>query len=454
MGVIRNTMFWWRLQSTMARLHGLMENHPSWVGGLAMGFLPLLSAIFFRTYSYHVTPDWFEQFRQFDALFVMFELWVIFIARDKGIKYAKLAASLSTGERIAACIFFGTFWVSSIFVSQMPAVSAVRVVIWCIHIAFGCAVFHLTGALTLTGMERFAKACFLGLCAYAPILAAHFAFPPDVASLPEQAIIWTSALPGYLSVRLFGFTTATLALLAIGLLWHRNRFALADWWLYIGLALSLTLTFWSGTRGGIYAILLASLTLPFLARTRPRLVWLGGIGATTLIAVLLSEWLYQPDSAFGLFRVENSQSGGNFTSGRYEIWLQSIKLITQRPLLGWGESASIWLLENNPGHQQPHNAILQMLLSWGGIATAAALYIIFRVARILFANVHRDQTLIVPVTVLLGLTVMSSVDGILYNPRTTIIVIFAAASALAIIPQNYRQDRLFVLNHSDETAPA
>lgn len=433
----------------MARLKAWIEVHPAWAWGSAVGFLPFVSAILFRTYSFHVTPEWYELFRQFDVLFVMLELGVIFFARERGMQYAKLWTRLSMKERLAACVFLGTFWISSVFVSQVPALSTVRIVIWCIHIAFACAVFHLSGTVAIAGMERFAKACFLGLCAYVPVLAVHFAIPSGAAQPPEGLVIWTSALPGYLSVRLFGFTMAALTLLAVGLLWHRSRIALSDWWLYAGLIISLTFTFWSGTRGGFYAVFLASFSLPLLARKRPHFVWVAAIAAATLLAALLSESLYQPDAAFGLFRSESSYIGKTYTSGRYEIWLRSIELIAQRPLLGWGESAIMWLLNDNAGHQQPHNVLLQMLLSWGAIATVAASYLLIRLARALIVGARRESTVLAPVIVLLGLAVMSSVDGILYNPRTTILVIIAAASALAIILERQGSETACLTGRSD-----
>ena len=423
----------------MGGWHVWIKRHPAWAWGLSVGFLPVLSGILFRTYSYHVTPDWYEVCRQFDALFVMFEVAVILIARERGMNYGRLVAGLSTGEKIAACTFLATFWISSIFVSQVPALSAFRVVAWCIHIAFGCSVFYLSATISQKGMERFSMACFLGLCAYVPLLVAHFAFPPEAASRSGEVIVWSSALPGYLSVRLFGFTTAVLALMAIGLLWPRRRVVFSDWWVYAGLVLSLTLTFWSGTRGGIYAILLGSLALPFLARERPRFLWLCVIVAATVVAWMVSEMLYQPNSAFGLVRSESGQLGSTFTTGRYDIWLKTIALIAQRPLLGWGESAIMWLLPNDAGNQQPHNALLQMLLSWGAVATAAALYLIYRLARVLVGSSRNERIAITPTGVLVGLAVMSSVDGILYNPRTAMLAVIAAASALAIVCRNSNQ---------------
>ena len=414
------------------QISAFAKNNPCWAWGVALGFLPVFSGLLFRTYSYHLEPFWYEQLRQFDFLFVAFEMAVILAARARGLDYGVLAAKLSTSERWAFAIFLATFWVSSVFVSQLPAVSILRIVFWFIHLAFGCAVFHLAGVITQAGTDRFAKGCFVGLCCYLPILATHFSFPPDPASLAGGKIIWSSAVPGYLSVRLFGFTTATLALLAIGQLWHRHRFSSADWWLYGGLTIALALTFWSGTRGGFLAVFFATLALPIVARTKPPVVWCIVVAAATLMSIALSELLYKPDASFGLFSGRNIGLGSDFSTGRYEIWAQSVVLIAERPIFGWGESAIWWLLENNSGHQQPHNALLQLLLSWGAIATAAALYLVYRATRVLFSSITREPTLVTPVLVLLGLAIMSLVDGILYNPRTAILVIVALASALAI----------------------
>ena len=210
----------------MERANASASERRFWLAGLALGLLPTLSGILFRTYSYHVTPGWYEQLRQIDALFVAFEFCVIFLARKHGMDYARLAAGLARPDRIAAGVFLATFWISSVFFSQFPPVSSLRIVIWLTHFAFAFAVFHLSRTMTRQAVEDFAKGCFLGLCTYVPILAAHFALAPDPASLPGKAVIWSSAVPGYLSVRLFGFTTAALALLAIGVLWTRSRFAL------------------------------------------------------------------------------------------------------------------------------------------------------------------------------------------------------------------------------------
>jgi hypothetical protein len=431
-----------------AGFKAISHTDPSWSWGLAIGFLPVASALLFRTYSYHVSPFWYEELRQFDTIFVVFELAIIAFARSAQFDVKKLWRSLPVTDQIATAIFLITFWISSVFVSDVPALSVIRVLIWLVHLGFACAVFHLTGARSSVSVDRFAKASFVGLCAYVPLLAVHFAFLPDPASLPGQEIIWSSAVPGYLSVRLFGFTTAALALLAIGLLWHRNRFSRADWWLHAGFILSLTLTFWSGTRGGYYAVILASFALPFIARRMPTKVWVVSLVSGTVVAGGLSLQLFQPDSSFGLFG-HGGELGNGFSSGRYEIWIRSLQLIAARPLFGWGESAIWWLLENNPGHQQPHNALLQMLLNWGAIATSAAVYLLFRVARILVGQAAHQPILLTPVVVLTGLAIMSSVDGILYNPRTMMLVIFAGASSLAMALQARRGEHAELVKQGD-----
>jgi exopolysaccharide production protein ExoQ len=417
---------------TYASPLGWLVREPLWAWALLLAFLPVLSGVIFRTYSYHVTPGWLELYRQFDAPFVLFEIAVALYARERGLNMAAQLSRLSTSERVAAALFFTTFWIASAFVSQVPGLSLLRIVTWVVHIWFGFALFHLMRGVTADGTACVAKAALIGLCAYVPLLVLHFALAPDPAAVPGGRIIWSSALPGYLSVRLFGFTTAVAAILLAAVAWQRRKSSDRTGWVYAGFLLALTLTFWSGTRGGYIAVLIVLAVLPLMARANPGLRWLMAMALCVLVAAVVSEWLPHPDSGFGLFRTSDGWGANQFTSGRMEIWLQTIGWISERPLLGWGESATLWLLKDGAGHQQPHNALLQMLQSWGVVATAAALFLAARAAARILVALPREPLLIVPTAALLGLAVMASVDGILYNPRTTLLVVVALSSALVL----------------------
>ncbi len=420
------------MEIRMQKIFGWIRNEPYWAFGLLLGFLPVVAGLIFRTYTYNVAPFWLENLRQVDVLFIVFEIAIVLVARERGMGYLDHLRELSWVSKLAALIFILTFWWSSLFVSQAPALAMFKIMVWIVHIAFGLAIYHLAKGMTLADIEVLSKGLFWGLCAYTPILFLHFCYAPPEGGVPGGKIIWASGLPGYLSVRLLGFYTAALSVLALALLWGRQRFKRADLWLYCMLTLSLTVTFWSGTRSGVYAILIAFMLILLLSRSLPSKFWMLALFLSSAAAFWLSEQFYQPTHEFGLLRLGGDE-GSNFVTGRDIIWTFAAEKIGERPLFGWGEAAIVWLHERGAFYQQPHNAFLQMLLHWGTIATVSAILILSMTARTIILEIRRVHALLPLVAVLLALTAMSMVDGILYHPRIAILVIAAVASSLAIV---------------------
>lgn len=416
----------------MGRISDWVRKEPYWVFGLLLGFLPVLAGLIFRTYTYNVAPVWFENLRQIDALFVVFEIAVIIVAREIGMKYLEPLRELNNSTKLAALVFFLTFWWSSIFVSQMPALAIFKAMAWIVHFTFGLSVYYLSKNMTIIKIEAVSRGLFWGLCAYTPILFLHFYLAPLESEVHGGRIVWASALPGYLSVRLLGFYTTALAVLALGLLWSRQQFRRADVWLYSMLGLSFVITFWSGTRSGVYAILIVSAAAPILFGRFPTKLWIGSFLIASIGAFWLSEQLFQPSHEFGLLRL-GGNGGSSFVTGRDIIWTFAVEKIIERPLFGWGEAAIVWLHESGAFYQQPHNALLQMLLHWGAIATVSVICILALITKAILSEMRQIYALQPLVAVLLALTVMSMVDGILYHPRITIFVVLTATCSLAII---------------------
>lgn len=408
------------------------KSEPYLAFGLLLGSLPVLAGLVFRTYTYNVAPFWLENLRQIDVLFIVFEIAVILVARERGMRYLDPLRELSLVSKLAALLFFLTFWWSSLFVSHVPGLAMFKIMVWIVHFAFGLAIYHLAQKMTFADIEAVSKGLFWGLCAYTPILFLHLYFAPPESEVFGGKIIWASAIPGYLSVRLLGFYAAALSVLALGLLWSRQRFKQTDLWLYCMLALSLTITFWSGTRSGVYAILIVFVLIPVLYRRLPSSIWVLALILSSATAFWLSEQFYQPTYEFGLLRF-GGDDGSNFLTGRNIIWAFAIEKIVERPIFGWGEAAIVWLHENGAFYQQPHNAFLQMLLHWGVIATASAILVLSVTARTIILEMRTVYALLPLVAVLLALATMSMVDGILYHPRIAILVAITVASSLAAI---------------------
>ena len=402
--------------------------------GLIVGFTPVLAGLLFTTYGYHVSPAWAEGLRQLDAPFILVELTVVFWARHAGMDYRAVFALLDRPARIAVLIFLSTFWLSSVFVSEHPAYSTLRAAYWIIHVAFGFAVFHLAGAISRAGLIRCGVAAVAGFVAFLPLIAIHFVSAPDPSQVREGQIIWSSAIPGCLSIRHLGIWTAMVLALAIGTLWVRNEKQRDHWLTYVFIALATAVLFWSGTRGGVYGLAGALVVSLAIIRSAPPLRSLAFTGIAIGAGIFVSELWLPPDGAFGFLSRAATGSSDDLqavTSSRTVLWIAMVKAFIESPIIGVGEGAVFWLTAiGDARHVQPHNAVVQMLSTWGLIASVAAGYLVARLLWLVHRMARRDAIMIPVVLMIDCLLIMSLADGVLYFSR--FIMWFAAAGAISL----------------------
>lgn len=121
----------------------------------------------------------------------------------------------------------------------------------------------------------------------------------------------------------------------------------------------------SSSRAAIYGSLLGVLVVAVVVRRRARR-WLGG--ALVAIALGSATWFVWMSvvgiGAGGLTRLAEK---GLDSSGRLDIWGETISLIGRRPLLGIGPEHYAYYGTFRPAH--PHSAPLQLLAEWGIPAT-------------------------------------------------------------------------------------
>ena len=89
----------------------------------------------------------------------------------------------------------------------------------------------------------------------------------------------------------------------------------------------------------------------------------------------------------------------NFSNSlRFEVWSNTIKLISQKPLLGWGSStfAIIYQLQNkitlyafNPEHA--HNIVLQLAYSYGIIVALFLSLLVFFILLFAYNKIFRNN---------------------------------------------------------------
>ena len=143
--------------------------------------------------------------------------------------------------------------------------------------------------------------------------------------------------------------------------------------------ISLAFIVWTGSRGGLFALIgLAAAAVLFLPGWR-RVValWRNLIVISLPAAALALIWI-PPNENWGLAsilaRMQRVQEGTKaFTSSRTELWLDAIQLIGQNPWTGYGQAQFRFLAPSAlQYYAQPHNFILQFAVDWGLIGLCLA----------------------------------------------------------------------------------
>lgn len=389
--------------------------------GLVIGFTPVLAGLIFRTYGYHVAPDWAEVLRQLDFPFIFVELAVVMWAHHGGMTFRSTFKQLDLPAQYALIVFLCTFWISSAAVSADPTYSLVRASFWLVHIGFAFAIYNLAAGSPAASLRRCGAAALLGFAAFLPLTALHLVNAPDPPLVREGRIIWSSAIPGCLSIRHLGIWAAIVLACAIGALAARDltarRRAVAHLFIFAATAT----IFWSGTRAGVYGTAGALVILLATLRTVPQWRTMLAPCAAVALGIVVSELWLPPDAAFGFFRRVTMAEGDNlqqFSAGRTVLWAAMMQAFAAKPIFGLGEGAVQWLaVVGEVRHVQPHNSVVQMLSSWGLIACSAAGYLLSRLL-CLVHRMARREAMAIPIVLMMDcLLIMSLVDGVFYFSR-------------------------------------
>jgi O-antigen ligase len=236
-------------------------------------------------------------------------------------------------------------------------------------------------------------------------------------------------------VRHFGsWSGAITAIFAAIILQRRDETAFT--WHDRLFLLSMTMTIWSGTRAAILAIGVACAIQVVSTRSIPKIAVIGRLSILTGMAACIAFPLIPfGDSNFYLFSISDGyQSAGEISSGRTDMWLATYHKWLEAPWFGWGSGSTFWEVRAlGWTHTQPHNFLLQFLVSWGVVGTTGAIWLL---GRTLFAA-HRStsaQPALYPL--LIGadaLLVMACLEGMLHYPRfiMLLMLLFAAIFKLA-----------------------
>ena len=404
--------------------------------GMLISFLLILNGVLFRTYAIAMASPPMEAARQFGLPFILAEIGIIVFALRQGLDLGSLWNRWPKALQYCVILFVSSFWIGGVFYSQAGFLATVQNLIFLVHPLFALAVYHLAAPVDARGLRKVTLALGAGLLIFAAMTAFAFLNHPPLATMPNNEIIWQFIIPGFISVRLFGAFCGAIFCFLMVQIWLDEQLRSKRFWPYVWLTLCAAMMIWSGTRNALLGAVIALLVMMMLYRLRP--MTLTSIAAL-VSSLAMASWLAVTlipfnDPAFMLVAPADVASADNFTGGRVSYWTAIWTAYQSVPVFGAGPFASFWILpEGAATHVQPHNILLQFLLSWGLPATLAALatlaFATWRVHVIAFT--HRT---ILPFLAMLDcLLVMSLFDGTFHfaQPLMLIMVSFGVIFSAA-----------------------
>lgn len=236
----------------------------------------------------------------------------------------------------------------------------------------------------------FARLAFVALLGFAVMIAISFLMPPT--GRPVDTIRWQFAIPGFISLRLFGALVAPFAVMMLYLAVAKGDERPYRGWIYAASALTVGMIVWSGTRAAVLGVAVSGLIAFVWYRPRwTRRTLTATAAAAAVGAALALVLLPYGDPDFYLVLPSDFVGGARtMASGRVELWLASLDAYRTVVPFGAGPGASAWIIPPELGTQiQPHNILVSFLLNWGIFATGAALYLLVRV--VVAAHRHARQ---------------------------------------------------------------
>ena len=400
-----------------------------WLGIVLGVAMPMLAALLYPTYIHRVDPPWAEWTRLLELPFVACELVVIQVAVRGGYRNAALWRQLPRDVMAAFVLLAIGLTVSSVFRSHHPYDSILLSLITLVHLRFCAAVYFLAAAEPVVDSRALFRWLTLGLGALTVLTIWRFQLPPPASSVPGGVIEWGSALPGFINVRHFGSWTGAIAAgLMLSLLYGDEEDQRATSLAYVFAA---GLTCWSGTRAAVLALaVVAAIGLVGLPRwpSPARLVRVAALSALALGLALP----FLPDSGdFYLYAAGDGQNANAATGGRLALWHATFARWLNAPLFGWGSGSTFWEVFVGWTHTQPHNVVLQFLISWGVVGAAGGLWLLGR-AIVATHRTGMDDPRLLPLTgMLYSLLFMSLLEGMLHYPRFIMMIAVGFAMLFA-----------------------
>lgn len=370
----------------------------------------------------------FNPVRSFSLPVILVEYTVICLAALTGrllpaIRSTPLKVVLPILALIAIQIY------TAAFVAGHQGMATAQLVIGWGHILFAFAIYSL---FKRQDQASLVSAIVVGLCVFTVIV---YGLALSVATSPDFQ--WIRFGAAVTNVRHLGYYGALLVALALGLFVEGRKH-----WALTGVVLGLALLFWTGSRGGIFALLfMGGAVLCLSGWVKARQSALVVLLACLPALVLTSVWV-PPDPSWGPMSMLGRTDRGTLnavSSGRVAIWKQTVAQGLDRPLLGWGEGQfkyDIPLARSYFNH--PHNVFVQYFYQWGFVGLVLMMLLLILAIRHVRRTIKSGPDPSLPA--LMGFSCLlgfSLVDGTLYYPYPVMMLLVCLCLLISSQPPDH-----------------
>lgn len=353
------------------------------------------------------------------------ELAVIFIALLHKMSPVSMFCGLSKFLQFMISAWIFTV-VAATALATFPDQALASAFNWVIHLLFAASVVHLIRCHA-EHREFMVRNFCLGIALSSALAGVALIAFVLIAGV-DSGYDWKSSLPGYAHIRHTGyiFAPAIAAGLASLAIWSKFQTKLH----MAILMLNTTAMLWLGSRGPAAALVVAIvITVIFSQTLRHRKFWQRS-GAAIATGAFLSIMVPAPTIGwFGAIQRFWIGSGepSELSSGRTDIWLETIRLIGEQPWLGHGGLQFQRINSAAEGFfKHPHNSVLQFTFDWGLLGGFAMLLLLALAYLRLLLDKQIDDGM--RTFGLIGASTMlafSMLDGILfYNFTIAVTIIF------------------------------
>ena len=352
---------------------------------ILIGTAPLLMVIIPWDFGPDMNP--YRGFMRGHSLTVpLIEMVVILLAMARGFSPFAAISDLPRLTKVGATLFLGLAIWGAAFIADIPIFVLLGISKIAMHALFFLAVRNMFETIPDIWKVRIWAAIGGGVFGYCLLWGIN------ILLFHPAGNDWIIRVPGLTNPRGAGFFALAGFFAGIAILPQQGATGKSRWQCFCALLIStiaLGLVLWTGSRGGVIAILVGAVIMILLAPARQRLV--SFVLAAAALAIGANYPTASVHPSYGMERIlDRSLTAAKYddlSSGRTQMWIDTADKIEQRPLMGWGiDQFSNAGPTATLGFNQPHNMVLQLLFSTGLLGAIAACFVIIPMALTLRAE--------------------------------------------------------------------